>query len=92
MANDTSTTPWILDTASATPITTETLRPRGIRWIGATTAGHECILQDQAGRRKWHSVAGGANHVEADDLNGIDNLWDGVILATLGSGVVYLEL
>ena len=91
MANDTTRSPWILDTASSTPISTESLRPRGIRWVGVTTAGHECKLTEADGRVKWHAKADAANREVSDVLTLDENLWDGIALTVLGSGTVYLE-
>ena len=93
MANDVTSNPWILDTAGATPITTDLIRVKGIRWVGATTAAHAAILKDQNGKVKWRSVASGANYVESDNLfTRPPNNWDGLVLDTLQSGVIFVEL
>lgn len=40
MANNISVNPLVLDTAGASPITTQQLRVRKLRWVGASAAGH----------------------------------------------------
>ena len=70
-------------------MTTMKLRVKGVRWVGATTAGHTAIIHDQNSRIVWRSVATGANYVESDL---IENDWDGLIVPTLASGILYIEL
>ena len=89
MANDLTKNPWQVDTAAGTVLTTMKLRVKGVRWVGATTAGHTAIIHDQNSRIVWRSVATGANYVESDL---IENDWDGLIVPTLASGILYIEL
>ena len=89
MANDLTKNPWKIDTAAATVLSTLKLRVKGVRWVGATTAGHTAVIHDQNSRLVWTSVATGANYVESDL---IENDWDGLIVPTLASGILYLEL
>ena len=89
--SDLTKNPWIVDTASGTAITTDDIRMKSIRWVGATTAGHTATIKDRAGRVKWTSVAAGANHVEAELIEN-DMFWDGIIVDDLDSGILYLEI
>ena len=89
MANDLTKRPWKVDTAAATVLSSDRLRVKGVRWVGATTAGHTAIIHDKNSRVVWSSVATGANYVESDL---IENDWEGLIVPTLGSGILYLEL
>lgn len=78
-----------MDTPATTVLTTMKLRVKGVRWVGATTAGHTAIIHDRNSRIVWRSVATGANYVESDL---IENDWDGLIVPTLASGILYIEL
>jgi len=91
MANNLAQRPFIIDTPGAGVLLTQPIRVKGIRWVGATTAGHLVIVQDQNGNEKWKSVAPGSNHVESDYVND-EKLWNGLKVPTLGSGVLYIEL
>lgn len=94
MANNFTSNPWIIDTPAVTILCRDLLRVKGIRWIGATTAAHQAICTDQNGKVKWEGVATGVNNSEGDDvsapLQGAN--WDGLIVPTLGSGRLYIEL
>lgn len=92
MANALTYPVYSIDTASTTPLVDchTKVRLKGVRWVGATTAGHTATVQDGKARIVWTSVANAANYVEADtpavqDLNGLT-------VPTLGSGTLYLEL
>lgn len=94
MAVDLTSNPWIVPSAdaSATPLTTNNVHVKGIRWTGATTAGHTATITDAAGKVKWTSVASGANYVESDLIEGPSGAgWAGVVVPTLGSGTLYIE-
>ena len=94
MANDLTKQPWKVGTAAATVLSADALRVRGVRWVGATTAGHTAVIQDKNARIVWSSVATGANYVESDMVNTGDRGWDwdGLIVPTLASGILYIEL
>ena len=89
MANDLTKNPLVIDTASGSPALTTFIRIKKIRWIGATTAGHQAIVQDQNSNLCWESVASGANYTEETDfnLNGPQRMvLSGLRVPTLGSG------
>lgn len=94
MANAFQSDLWIIDTAAPDLLTTTQVRIRGIRWVGATIAGHQAVIKDGAGLVKWESVAAGANNVESDqqwaDPRGMNIV--GLAVPTLGSGKLYIEL
>lgn len=93
MANNFTSNPWIIDTAGATVLSNDLLRVRGVRWVGGTTAGHQAIITNAAGKVMWESLASGANNVEADNIQGSPGAnWAGLVVPTLGSGRLYIEL
>ena len=62
-----SLNPWRLDTPTTFSLCTGLhLRIKHIRWVGATTAGHQCILNDDSSNIVWDAVASGANFEESD--------------------------
>jgi len=89
MANTLIGKVWNIDTAGASPLTSARIRLWGVRWTGATTAGHEAIVHDKHGNIIWRSVANAANYVEADGPN---RVYEGLIVPTLGSGTLDLEV
>ncbi len=93
MANATDQNPWVLDTAGV--ITTNAPLRCNLRWVGATTAAHTCIVKDNNGKVVWASQAAGANNVEADLVNpalGIRLNFLGFNLDTIQSGKLYVEI
>lgn len=95
MANSKSNKIYVIDTASGTAVTLSPLVVNKIRWVGATTAGHTAVVQDQNANPFWSSVAGGANHVESDDFSqhsqrSSSRMLNGLLVPTLGSGVLYI--
>lgn len=58
-----------------------------IRWVGGTTAGHQCILHDTAGNTIFESVADGDNFI---DVHAVPKVVDGIDLDTMGSGTLYI--
>lgn len=89
MANDLTGDPYIIDTAAATVLSTINLFIKSIRWVGGTTAGHTAVIQDQKGNVIWTSEASGANYVESEI---IEQWIDGLIVPTLTSGVLYIQI
>ena len=86
---------WLVAAADA-PLacTTDLVRVKGIRWVGATTAGHTATITDAAGKIKWTSVASGANYVEGDEQYAQERgqNYAGLTVSTLASGTLYIEL
>jgi hypothetical protein len=93
MANNVSRNPLVIDTAGGSPITTQQLRIRKLRWVGGSAAGHQAIVQDQFGNVFWESIAAGANYVEETDFS-TDltqrTVVSGLTVPTLGSGKLYI--
>lgn len=94
MANDLTTNPWVIDTASATALTAERMRIVSIRWVGATDAGHTAVLTNAAGKVVWAGNAGSADHSEESHpagyrREGFNTV--GLVAPTLGSGKLYIE-
>lgn len=92
MANDLTGNPWVIDTPAV--LTTDLTRVRGIRWVGATTAGNGVVIKDSLGRTLWESAAAGLNNVESDHVNVIGPGWNwrGITVTDLAAGRLYLEL
>lgn len=82
---------WLIDTAAGTVIDARLLRILSIKWIGATTVGHQAIVTDSAGGRVWSDVANAANYVSASYEGGKQHVL-GLIVPTLGSGVLEIVL
>jgi len=91
MANLVTDSPFIIDTAGPADIVSYSFRVRGIRWVGATTAGHTVSITDSNDVVKWESEAAGANHTEADTIAD-EKLWKGLRVPTLASGKLYIEI
>lgn len=89
MSNIVNTNPLVLDTASTSAVVdSRNLTICGVRWVGGTTAGHQCILKNAAGQTLYSMVATAANYSEESQLK----TWarEGVIMHTLGSGILYV--
>lgn len=88
---------FIIDTPGATllrallaPGEGPILGIKNIRWVGATTAGHACVIQDADGVTYWESLASGANYVESDLA---ERHWQKDFqVTTLASGRLYIYL
>ena len=92
MSNSLTGNVWVVDTASADPILTDWAGIRKIEWIGGTTAGHECVVQDQNGRVVFRRLAQGANQDITETYpERFGKQVDGLIVPTLTSGVVYIH-
>lgn len=91
MSNDITGNPWVIDTASSTTVLSRGWRLTriAVRWVGGSAAGHQAIINDASGRLLWKSVANGANYVEADVIK---QEAQGLIVPTLDSGTLYIEL
>lgn len=93
MGNVTRNKVWKLDTAATIGATGQFYRINKLRWVGATTAGHTCVITDGADNAVWASAASGSNYVEADDFSthlesGLSI--NGFKLVTLASGILYV--
>lgn len=90
MANVRNKNVWVIDTASAAPVTTELTCVQSIRWVGAQ-AGDEAEITDIDGGLVWSSIAAVNDYVDND--NAIDiRLEDGFIVPTLGAGLLYVYI
>lgn len=61
-----------------------------LRWVGATTAGHVLVVNDEAGDLIWSAEADGPNF---NDIQPIFENKDGLVVATMQSGylLVYYQ-
>lgn len=87
MANQYRDRVWRIDTASATAITTDMVDIEYIRWLGATDAGHTAIIQDGDGEEIWRADA---NSTDYSEESAVRLVAKGLIVPTLGSGVLFL--
>jgi hypothetical protein len=94
MAVDLTKNPWIIPfgDAGATVLSSDRLRIEKFRWIGGTTAGHTCVVQDAAGRKVWDSVATGANFVDDSTFLTPNFNVKGLIVPTMASGILEIYL
>lgn len=84
-----SSDPLIYEVASTTILDSRRIYIKSIRWVNGTTAGHTAVLQNKARRVFWASEAAGANFVDEFLYEG----WvEGIILSTLASGKVYIQV
>lgn len=88
MANSLADSPWSIDTAGGSLLVTGNVRLKRIRWVGATTVGHQAVIQDANNRIVWEEVAPGANFSTSED--GEFFFAGGCKVTTLGSGKLYL--
>lgn len=90
MANVLTGRVFNLDTASpGTVIFTGMVNIKGVRWDGATNAGHKAVLNNRHGELIWKSTAAGVNN---EDAGLIEGWYDGLILETLDSGELALRI
>lgn len=89
MANDVTSNPIIIDTAAATALTSYAFTATKIRWVGATTAGHQAIVQNGNGIVKFSAEAVGANYTESEHFDP-PLIFSGLIVPTLSSGTIYI--
>ena len=91
MANNVTGNPYTLDTTGVIIAGTTELSIDFVRWVGGTTAGHQCILMDASSAIIWRSIAPAANYVEQAPIR---KRYFGLTLDTLGSGTVdvYLDM
>jgi len=73
----------------ATPTTfSNSLVVRYMRWVGATTAGHQLVVQSK-GVNIFESVADGANFI---DVHPFFDLYQDLDITTIQSGKLYIYL
>ena len=91
MPNSLTKNPWVVDTASATAISTEWVYIRSIQWIGGAVSGDEAVVADQNDRVIWRRLAQGANQdFETVWDNRMGGQADGLQVPTLTSGTIYI--
>lgn len=81
---------WKLDTTGTIVPAGNSVKIRGLRWVGATQIGHTCLVRDAQGRDIWESISGSSGtHIDADAVAKEIN---GFVLQTLSSGRLYVEV
>jgi hypothetical protein len=85
--------PMIIDSTGTKRAAGERVRIREIHWDAATTAGHTAVVTDINDVVKWkHTVAAANNNIQ-EDFKGLAQgglVLNGLKVATLGSGVLYI--
>lgn len=71
----------------AADTTDSTLFVKYLRWVGATTAGHSLVVNDEDGDAIFESAAEGANFI---DVHPLFSIVRGITVATMGSGTLYV--
>lgn len=98
MANVVTQNPIIIDTAGASAVITQPLRVRKFVWdaVGHATDDHVCSVKDKNGVQKWKrtltslGTVGELVSAQSEDFDkGVLNM-DGLIVDTLGGGVLYV--
>ena len=90
MANILTKNPYVLDTTGTVVVAgndADAMMIDFVRWVGATTAGHQCLLKDAAGGIIFDSYATGSNYVEQAPIR---KRYNGLTLTTLASGTLYI--
>ena len=87
-ANDVQRSPWLIDTATTTPIVTGQIRISSLRWVGVTTAGHKLILVDRNGRKLFETTAPAGGSEYELPLPVTSNT--GVSVQQIDSGLLYV--
>lgn len=90
MSNQLNEAVFVLDTPGTIIASSVHIRITGIRWVGCTAAGHQAIVTDGQAREVWASKSPIINFVDADSPTIKD--FYGLIVPTLDSGKLYLEL
>lgn len=93
MANRTNANPFVIDTASATPITRQKIRIQKLRWDAeAAAAGDNVVVTNtRAGLDVfWAATAAGVDAQIESDFLGTAGDCDGMIVPTLNSGKLYI--
>lgn len=90
MANDLSSNPWKIDTASSTAVWDQPVYVKRFHWMEPTTDGHSVSVTDKNGKAVWPdftALAGGDGMVYEHVVEG----WvDGLIVPTLDSGTLLI--
>jgi hypothetical protein len=85
MVNQVAPRHFLIDTPGVTPVWLSGLSVASITWTGATTAGHQAVVQNAAGSR----IIFDAKASEANDFESAvyECGWvEGLLVPTLGSG------
>lgn len=94
MANNLTNNPMVLDTTGVLIAAGVPVQISAIKAVGLTTAGHTAVVQDANGNPIWEEIAATTNYASVrEDLSDLPiskRTYNGLKLATLGSGKVYV--
>ena len=90
MSNVLGKSPWIIDTASATPLTTKPITLRELRLVGVAT--NACIVKDASGHEIYASTipTGGTSTSSASEEGMNTPDWARGLAVTTLSGKLYI--
>jgi hypothetical protein len=82
---------WFVDTAGAANVVDETVIIEAVRWVGATTAAHEAVIENAEGEVIWRSVASADSPTsDKESTPGCFRALGGFSVPTLGSGQLFI--
>ena len=96
MANSVVGAIWAIDTAGAATLKAGVTCISSVRWVGGAASGDIAQVTDAAGRVVFRAVANGANYTNEHQFG--DGSFRSAldvtnpIVATLGSGILYIEI
>lgn len=76
---------WEINTTGT--VTTDRVKIKNIRWVGATAAGHVCEIQDGNGGSFFKSTA---MAIYWDDEQLMETWFNGISVLTIDSGTLYI--
>jgi hypothetical protein len=91
MANDVQGNPWVIDTASATALTSNLVKISRMVWREPTTVGHALSVTDANSKEVWDEyaiAAGNGINYERE----VENWVNGLIVPTLDSGTLLIYI
>ena len=83
--------PVVVSSAGNSVLVSNDISIDKVRWVGASTAGHQVEVKDKDGNSKFKSIATGSNYVESETFTTpLDS--QGLVVPTLDSGVLYIYI
>lgn len=89
MSNQLAAKPWVVDTASATAITTQYLKICEIEWVGYDAASHTVVVTDKNGNEVWRALG---NSDKTPVISRVIGWVEGLIVSTLDSGKLLITI
>lgn len=91
MANTFGTLIWVIDTASATPVSMSFVNISALKWISVSgSLGDQAVIQDGGGNPIWEGVCSGPDFDTGIFTLGGQRTVQGIKVPTLTSGKLYI--